>query len=73
MLDVIAKCVILLMCYLSKCCCWKAKMVDVEGHVYNCILCHPHDVDGQIGQSLVVVLGGLWCMLYKQYLGIPLC
>jgi len=27
-------------------------------------------VDGQIGQSLVAVLGGLWCMLCKQYLGI---
>jgi len=27
-------------------------------------------VDGQIGQSLVVVLGGLWRMLCKQYLGI---
>jgi hypothetical protein len=33
-------------------------------------LCHLCNEDGQIGQSLGVVCGGLWCMLCKQYLGI---
>ncbi len=41
-----------------------------KDQVYNSILCHLCNVDGQIGQSLVVVFGGLWCILCKQYLGI---
>jgi hypothetical protein len=48
----------------------RLKWLTWKDHVYDCILCHLHNADGQIGQSLVIVFGGMWCMLCRQYLGI---